>query len=263
MQKTNIPFRKKINRTILSLALFVILVFLSNYAQINNNSQRMLAKFFEIPQELISEVYEQIAAFETERVVTLEKEIQAYQEKIYQQNLVIEELQNSDFILFDKKNNFGEVFITGFDVVNYKCCQKHRIFITPTFEPSKKVFSVSQGSFAIGKSTNKIFEEYEVALLSDPNEYVSLKTMTGFFCVAKGIGNAQRIQCKNESKLVPFKVGDVFYTTGFDGVYPEGLIVGKLDKIIELQDDVFLQELQILLFFDPYKSINKEVIVHD
>ena len=87
--------------------------------------------------------------------------------------------------------------------------------------------------------------------------------MTGFFCVAKGIGNAQRIQCKNESKLVPFKVGDVFYTTGFDGVYPEGLIVGKLDKIIELQDDVFLQELQILLFFDPYKSINKEVIVHD
>ena len=103
MQKTNIPFRKKINRSILSLALFVILVFLSNYAQINNNSQRMLAKFFEIPQELISEVYEQIAAFETERVVTLEKEIQAYQEKIYQQNLVIEELQNSGFFLFDKK----------------------------------------------------------------------------------------------------------------------------------------------------------------
>ena len=127
MQKTNIPFRKKINQIILSLTLFVFLVFLSNFAQINNNSQRMLAKFFEIPQALISEVYEQIAAFETERVMTLEEEIQLYQEKIYQQNLLIEELQNSGFFLFDKKNNFGEVFISGFDVVNYKCCQKHRI----------------------------------------------------------------------------------------------------------------------------------------
>jgi ABC-type microcin C transport system permease subunit YejE len=120
MQKTNIPFRKKINQIILSLTLFVFLVFLSNFAQINNNSQRMLAKFFEIPQALISEVYEQIAAFETERVVTLEEEIQLYQEKIYQQNLLIEELQNSGFFLFDKKNNFGEVFISGFDVVNDK-----------------------------------------------------------------------------------------------------------------------------------------------
>ena len=104
MQKTNIPFRKKINRTILSLALFVILVFLSNYAQINNHSQRILAKFFEIPQALISEVYEQIRTFETERVIALEKEIQLYQEKIYQQNLLIEELQNSGFFLFEKQN---------------------------------------------------------------------------------------------------------------------------------------------------------------
>jgi len=263
MQKTNIPFRKKINQTVLSLILFVFLIFLSNYAQINNHSQRILAKFFEIPQALISEVYEQIRTFETERVIALEKEIQLYQEKIYQQNLLIEELQNSGFFLFEKQNNFGEVFISGFDEVNYKCCKRHRIFITPTFEPSKKVFSVSQGSFAVGKSANKVFEEYEVALLSDPNEYVSLKTTKGFFCIGKGTGNAQRIQCKNESKLIPFEEGDVFYTTGFDGVYPEGLIVGKLDKIIEFKDDVFLQELQIILFFDPYKSISKEVIVHD
>ena len=70
------------------------------------------------------------------------------------------------------------------------------------------------------------------------------------------------VVCKNESKSVNYQIGDTFFTTGFDGIYPEGLIVGRL-KNITTEEDFFIETLEIELFFNPYKSINKRVILHD
>ena len=69
------------------------------------------------------------------------------------------------------------------------------------------------------------------------------------------------VACQNESKAVNYEIGDTFFTTGFDGIHPEGLIVGKLVKITN-EKNFFKETLEIELYFDPFKSINKRIILH-
>ena len=73
----------------------------------------------------------------------------------------------------------------------------------------------------------------------------------------------QGISCNNESKTSEFKIGDTFFTTGFDGLYPEGLIIGRLDKVIDNEGPNFKQTLHIKLFFNPYNSMNKQLLIHE
>ena len=93
-------------------------------------------------------------------------------------------------------------------------------------------------------------------------EYISIKNTKNFFCIANGNGEPMTIICKNESKAVDYEIGDTFFTTGFDGIHPEGLIVGRLTEITT-EDDFFNETLEIELFFNPFKSMNKRVILHD
>jgi Cell shape-determining protein len=105
--------------------------------------------------------------------------------------------------------------------------------------------------------------EIEVRLLILSGEYISIKTTKEFFCIAKGDGEALTISCLNESKAVSYEIGDTFFTTGFDGIYPAGLIVGRLKNIENIENNLFRQKLDIELFFDPFKSINKRAILHE
>ena len=99
--------------------------------------------------------------------------------------------------------------------------------------------------------------------MSDPEEFISIKTINGFYCIAKGSSIGRIINCTNESKAVSYEIGDTFFTTGFDGIYPEGMIVGRLTNIQDLGSNIFQETLEIQLFFDPYQSINKRVIFHE
>ena len=160
-------------------------------------------------------------------------------------------------------NENSETFVSSFDQMNFTCCNKHRIYINNPDELEDGIFAVSQGNFVIGKTKIISADEMEVRLLSDPDEYISIKTTNGFFCIAKGTGKARQISCLNESKAVSYTDGDTFFTTGFDGIYPPGLIVGRLKNISSSQTNLFQQNLEIELFFDPYQSINKKVILHE
>ena len=72
----------------------------------------------------------------------------------------------------------------------------------------------------------------------------------------------KRVFCENESKS-GFLIKAILFLQQIDGIYPEGLIVGNLDDIETLEGENFKQKLNIQLFFDPYKSMNKKVIAHD
>ena len=89
------------------------------------------------------------------------------------------------------------------------------------------------------------------------------KNINGFYCIAKGSGKRRLINCNNESKAVSYSKGDTFFTTGFDGIYPQGLIVGRLINISNADSNIFQQNLEIQLFFDPFQSIDKKVILHE
>ena len=79
----------------------------------------------------------------------------------------------------------------------------------------------------------------------------------------RGNGLPKETVCFNESKASTYEIGDTFFSTGFDGIYPKNLIAGKLTKIEIVEGNMFKEKLTIELFFDPYQSIDKGVTLYD
>tara|TARA_B100000161_G_scaffold262716_1_gene232965 strand:+ start:567 stop:1364 length:798 start_codon:yes stop_codon:yes gene_type:complete len=265
MSKNILPFQKKLRLSLFSLLIVTVLAYTSQNLSLNDKFQRFLMKFLNVPQQFMNEVLSQYREYENEKLVQLEEEILNLQNQVYERDLQIRSLENSrPFTEYSfTQNEKSETYINSFDQTNFNCCNKHRIYINNPNNLSGKIYAISQGNFVVGKTKNISNNEMEVRLLSDPGEYISIKTINGFYCIAKGTGKSSFISCLNESKAVSYNVGDTFFTTGFDGIYPPGLIVGSLVNISNNQSNIFEQKLDIELFFDPYQSINKKVILHE
>ncbi len=265
MSAKRIPTKNKIRILIFSLVLFISLLYVSQAFNLNHKAQRGLSQILETPEKFILQVLDQYQELENQEIANLKKDISDLQDLIYDKDLQIRSLENSKS--FSNYNNIqidkSSVYISSFDQMNFNCCNKHRVYITNPNQIKEGMYAVSQGDFAIGKTRIISNNEIEVRLLSDPEEYISIKTINEFFCIAKGEGESSNISCLNESKAVSYEIGDIFFTTGFDGVYPSGLIVGRLKSIEDIENNLFRQKLNIELFFDPFKSINKRAILHE
>ena len=263
MRENTLRLKKKIITLFIGSLLVVTLNLLSDSIMLNDKANRALTSLMNIPSSFLSQVIKDYQKYENERIANLEINIIELQNTIYEKDLKIQSLENSKSYNPVERSAKDEInsSIISFDQLNYNCCKKHRVFVSNPDKIDGGVLSVSQGDFVIGKTRN-ISNEIEVRLLSDPEEFISLKNTKNFFCIANGNGEPMTIVCKNESKSVDYQLGDTFFTTGFDGIYPEGLIVGRLKKITT-EEDFFNETLEIELFFNPYKSINKRVILHD
>ena len=263
MSRNILPSKKKIQTYIFGSLLILALNLISNSIQLNEKANKGLINLLNIPSNFISQVLQDYQEFENERIANLENNILDLQNTIYEKNLEIKSLENSrsyNPVVSSKKFESNSRIIS-FDQLNFNCCKKHRVYVSNPNNIVGDMLSVSQGDFVIGKTRN-ISDQVEVRLLSDPEEYISIKNTRNFFCIANGNGEPMTIICKNESKAFDYKIGDTFFTTGFDGIHPEGLIVGRLKKITT-EDDFFNETLEIQLFFNPFKSMNKRVILHD
>ena len=265
MQVKKISFRYKIETLIFSVFLIGLLSYFSYFFDLNKKSQRLLEMLFSFPSELINTAYENIREYENNKIFDLESRIMILESDIYEKNLEILALENKRSFSNDTMSKFNDIeaYVSGFDEVNYRCCRKHRIYISTDIESIDTPRAISQGSFIVGKTSSTIFDELEVKLASDPEEFISIKNSLGFFCIAQGTAAPQEIACDNESKSSKFFVGDTFFTTGFDGVYPEGQIVGRLEKVVDDEGANFKQKLYIKLFFNPYNSMNKQLVIHE
>tara|TARA_Y100000768_G_scaffold223758_1_gene168864 strand:- start:1240 stop:2037 length:798 start_codon:yes stop_codon:yes gene_type:complete len=265
MSSNILPSQKKIRLVLLALAFASLLIYLSDTFKLNEKSQRLLVKFLNVPQQFISQILQEYQEFENEKIASLEEEIIKLQNDIYESELKIRSLENSTSYSnpIYSENSEAELHISSFDQMNFTCCNKHRIYLNNPESTMNGIFAVSHGSFAVGKTKNISNNEIEVRLLSDPEEYISIKNINGFYCIAKGSGKRRLINCNNESKAVSYSEGDTFFTTGFDGIYPQGLIVGRLVNITKADSNIFQQNLEIELFFDPFQSIDKKVILHE
>ena len=265
MAKEILPFQKKLRLAFFSFIVSGALIYSSQNYDLNEKAQRFLVKFLNVPQQFISQVLSEYREFENQKIAELEEEILNLQNKIYENELEIRSLENSrsfnDFNFAMNENS--ETFINSFDQINFTCCNKHRVYINNPNNLENGIYAISQGNFALGKTKNISKREMEVRLLSDPEEYISIKNTTGFFCIAKGTGKGRLISCLNESKAERYQLGDTFFTTGFDGIYPPDLIVGRIVNISANQSNIFQHNIEIELFFDPYQSINKKVNIHE
>ena len=265
MSAERISNKNKIRFLIFSLVLFSILLYLSQTFNLNYKAQRLLSNILETPERFVAGLLERYQELENKEIAKLKKDILNLENIIYEKDLRIKSLENfgSYKTPNEKQEDKSNVYISSFDQMNFNCCKKHRVFVTNPKKINDGIFAVSHGDFAIGKSRILSNREIEVRLLSDPEEYISIKTANDFYCIAKGEGEPLSISCLNESKAVSYEIGEIFFTTGFDGIYPEGLIVGRLANIENIENNLFRQKLEIQLFFDPFKSMNKRVILHD
>ena len=62
--------------------------------------------------------------------------------------------------------------------------------------------------------------------------------LNNFYCNANGTGRPRILECKYDASLwsESFSIGDSFYSSGLGGIFPEGLLIGKISSI-KLDDD--------------------------
>ena len=139
-------------------------------------------------------------------------------------------------------NNINEVFYLAkleyFDTEMYLCCDKLRAFIK-TYKTNKNLI----GSPVINKMGiigQIIYGETlrEVLLLTDTDHIMPI--MSGnHFCNAKGSGKPGKIICLYNNKVWQEKVsiGQEFFSSGMGGIYPKGILIGKVANIREIDEN--------------------------
>ena len=154
-------------------------------------------------------------------------------------------------------NNMNEVFhmakLEYFDTELYMCCSKHRAFIR-TYKNNKNLIGSAVinnmgiiGHIIHGDSLS------EVLLLTDTDHVMPI--MSGnHFCNAKGSGKPGIIICKYNNKVWQEKVsiGQEFFSSGMGGIYPKGILIGKVKEIREVEEN--FTEFEINLISNPLAS---------
>ena len=139
-------------------------------------------------------------------------------------------------------NNINKVFhlakLEYFDTELYMCCSKHRAFIK-TYKNNKNLIG-SPVINNMGIIGHVIYGDSlsEVLLLTDIDHVMPI--MSGnHFCNAKGSGKPGKIICLYNNKVWQEKVsiGQEFFSSGMGGIYPKGILIGKVANIREIDEN--------------------------
>ena len=190
------------------------------------------------------------------------KKLKLELDKSYISNFIIS--RDSKFFVDDDSiksfldlNNIEKVFHLAkfqyFDTEMYMCCSKHRAFIHINTVKNDFIGSTvinNQGiigQIIYGDSIS------EVLLLSDVDHILPIVSGT-HFCNAKGSGKPGIIICKYNNKFWQEKVsiGQEFFSSGMGGIYPKGILIGKVKEIKEVEEN--FTEFEINLISNPLAS---------
>jgi rod shape-determining protein MreC len=124
-----------------------------------------------------------------------------------------------------------------FDVNQYRCCDKHRMFLVPEAPSQVDSFKVVINPEGIVGQTIKINKSlFEVILLSDKSHKIPIQNEKEFYCEASGLGVPKKIYCDVDLTLGErdFEVKQKIFSSGLGGVFPKGIEVGSIDEIQNL-----------------------------
>ena len=126
-----LSFQKKLRIIIFSILTSVLLMYFSQNLNLNEQSQRLLVKLLNVPQQFLTQVLNEYKDFENQQIAILEKEILNLKNQIYESELKIKSLENSNpsFNYEFSRIDSSEIYINSFDQMNFTCCNKHRIFV--------------------------------------------------------------------------------------------------------------------------------------
>ncbi len=132
--------------------------------------------------------------------------------------------------------------ISSFDTNLYKCCDNHRLHLFNNSLPFKEGGTVINSTGIIGQISDSNNKVSEVILISDINHSTPIKS-NAFFCNASGSGRPQALECRYDPSLwkESFEIGRIFYSSGLGGIFPEGIMIGSIISIENVEDgDILL-----------------------
>jgi len=157
-------------------------------------------------------------------------------------------LQKSDLTLLPAK-------VVSFDVNQYRCCDKHRMFLLPEVPSDIDSFKVViNPEGIIGQTIKGNRSLFEVILLSDKKHKIPIQNENGFYCEAGGLGIPKRIFCDVDLTLGErdFELKQKIYSSGLGGIFPKGIEIGSIYEI----QDLTPKEVRIIIDLnaDPLTS---------
>lgn len=157
-------------------------------------------------------------------------------------------------VLNYEKDILNKRRVVSFDTDLYFCCGTHRLFIQSN-ELIKEDHYVVNPSGLIGQLFDINNSLAEIILLSDKDHKIPIMNEDlGLFCNAYGSGKPRLIFCDIQG--MNLSIGNLIdqevYSSGFGGIFPRGMIVGKIIQIEDKENDI--QMLYINLVGDPLSS---------
>ena len=170
--------------------------------------------------------------------------------KILNRNIFFDvtNLENRDLKLIPAK-------VVDFDVNQYKCCDKHRMFLLPELSSNIDSFKVVINPEGIVGQTIKVNRSlFEVILLSDKSHKIPIQNESKFYCEASGLGIPKKIFCDVDLTLgdKDFELKQKIYSSGLGGIFPKGIEIGSIYEI----QDLTPKEVRIIIDLnaDPLAS---------
>ena len=149
--------------------------------------------------------------------------------KILNRNIFfdVKNLENIDSKLLPAK-------VVSFDVNQYRCCDKHRMFLLPELASQVDSFKVVINPEGIIGQTIKVNRSlFEVILLSDKSHKIPIQNENEFYCEASGLGIPKKIFCDVDLTLGErdFELKQKIFSSGLGGIFPKGIEIGSIYEI--------------------------------
>lgn len=100
---------------------------------------------------------------------------------------------------------------------------------------------IMPGDVVFGKITTVHETTSEVMLITDGNNKASGMTVSGGASGVLGGAKGSTLSLDLIEKSATISLGELIVTSGLDGVYPRGLIIGQVAKIISQEEGIFQQ----------------------
>ena len=157
------------------------------------------------------------------------------------ENNLIRQNIDSKNISFDGKLSK----IIEFDTHQYFCCSNHRLIVSTDSNYIQGYVINDNG--LIGQIYKQTGRYAEVILLSDKRHNIPIMhNQETFFCIGKGMGKPNKIQCEIDNNLVNKNlIGALMQTSGFGGIFDRGIDVGYVVDT-ELKSDLLVITIELI-----------------
>ena len=142
--------------------------------------------------------------------------------------------------LIEEKNIYSNEFLFSKILLDQQSPYLKSVIINKGFNHGIKLgVAAKEKSYFVGKIINVNFLTSRILLVSDLNSKIPvIIEPNGVNAILSGQGYNDYAELEFLPKLIKIKKGDIVYTSGIDGIIPEGIPIGK---VFEEDENLFVE----------------------